>query len=84
MNKIEWETNSCETIGEYQVPYVPNLVDGYNQGSGIKRNSKTKIILKRAIWPLFKLRNDLMIDGFIEWEIGKLIKKLNNVMRIFF
>lgn len=77
MSKIEWTTNDYETIGDYQVAYIPNLIDGYNQGSGIKRNSITKILLKRAIWPLFKLRNDLMVDGFIEWEIGKLIKKNN-------
>jgi len=75
MNKIEWQTNTYETVGEYQVPYVPNITGGYNQGSGIKRNSKSKLILKLTIWPILKLRNDLIVDGFIEREIGKLIKK---------
>lgn len=83
MNKINWETNLYKTIGKYRVPSVSNLIDGYNQGSGIKRTSKTKLMLKRIFWPLVKLRNDLMIDGFIEWEIGKLIKKYITTNSVF-
>ena len=75
MNKIEWQTNAYETVGEHQVPYVLTIADGYNQGSGIKRTSKLKLILKTTVWPMLKLRNNLMVDGFIEWEIGKFIKK---------
>ena len=75
MSKIEWKTNTNETVCEYLVPYVPNLVDGYNQRSGIIRNSKPQLMLKYTIWPLFKFCSDLLVDGFIEWEIGKLIKK---------
>lgn len=75
MNRIDWETDSHEIVGRYQIPTVSNLTDGYNQGPGIKRNSKIRLLVKRAAWVLLKLRNDLMVDGFIEWEIGKLIRK---------
>jgi ubiquinone/menaquinone biosynthesis C-methylase UbiE len=75
MNKIEWLTDTYLTVGDYQIPCASDLTDGYNQGSGIKLNSKLKLMLKRAIWPFWKLHNDLLVDGFIEREIGKLIKK---------
>jgi len=83
MNKIDWETTFYETAGKYRVPAVPNLADGYNQGSGIKRNSEMKLMLKRAAWIPLKLRNDLMVDGFIEWEVGKLIKKYITTKSVF-
>jgi hypothetical protein len=75
MNKIDWQTKTYETVSEYQVPCALNLIDGYHQGAGIKRNAKTKFAFKSAIWPMYKLRNDLLIDGFIEWEAGRLIRK---------
>jgi len=83
MNKIDWKTDSYEIVGEYRVPTVCNLIDGYNQGSGIKRNSKKRVMLKRVAWVLLKLRNDLMVDGFIEWEVGKLIKKYMTASSVF-
>jgi SAM-dependent methyltransferase len=75
MNKIDWLTGTYLTVGDYQIPCASYIVDGYNQGSGIKRNSKLKLMLKRAIWHLWKLRDDLLVDGFIELEIGKLINR---------
>jgi SAM-dependent methyltransferase len=75
MNKIEWQINTYRAVGNHQIPCPPVLEDGYNQGSGIKQSSKLKLALKFAIWPLFKLYGDLLVDGFIEWEIGKLIRK---------
>jgi SAM-dependent methyltransferase len=75
MNKIEWLTDTYRTVGDYQIPCASDLVAGYNQGSGIKLNSKLKLRLKHFIWPLWKLRADLLVDGFIEREIGKLINR---------
>lgn len=75
MNKIEWLTDTYLTVGDHHIPCASDLIDGYNQASGIKRNSKLNLILKRTIWPLWKMRCDLLVDGFIEMEIGKLINK---------
>ena len=77
MNKIKWTTENYLTVGKYRVPCVPDLSRGYNQGAGIKRNSKGKLLLKHVLWGLYKTRNDLLVDGFIEREIGRLIKKRN-------
>jgi ubiquinone/menaquinone biosynthesis C-methylase UbiE len=62
---------------------MANIADGFNQGSGIKSDSTSILKVKRMLWPLFKFRNDLMIDGFIEWEIGKLIKKVLKTDTVF-
>ena len=75
MTKINWHIDRYETVGSYRIPCVPNLKAGYHQGAGIKRSSKTALWLKRLLWPLVKLRADLLTDGFIEREIGRLIKK---------
>jgi len=75
VSKIEWKTDAYETVGPYRIPYVPTITDGYHQGSGIKRNSTAALAAKRALWTLIKLRNDLFVDGFIEREIGRLIRK---------
>lgn len=75
MSKIEWQTDTQITVGSIQIPYDSKVTAGYNQGAGLKKNSKVKLMIKSLIWPTFKLRNDLLIDGFIEKEIGKLINK---------
>ena len=75
MNRIEWNTDQSVDVRGYSISTVADLADGYNQGSGIKPDKTLTLKLKRSLWPIFKLRNDLLIDGFIEWEIGRLIKK---------
>jgi SAM-dependent methyltransferase len=75
MSRISWQLNNYQEVDRYEIPSVPDLEKGYHQGSGIKRNKPLKLLLKTAIWPLWKLRTDLLVDGFVESEIGKLIKK---------
>jgi SAM-dependent methyltransferase len=75
MSRINWQLNNYQKVGRYEIPSVPYLEKGYNQGSGIKRNTPLKLLLKNAVWPLWKLRTDLLVDGFVEREIGKLIRK---------
>lgn len=75
MNRIEWLTDTYLPVGDYKIPCASDLGDGYNQGSGIKPNSKRKLVSKRLLWPLWKLRCDLLIDGFIERNVGILIHK---------
>ena len=76
MNRINWNTNHSVTVGGHHIPCMANIADGFNQGSGIKLDSTNILKVKRMLWPLFKFRNDMMIDGFIEWQVGKLIKKV--------
>ena len=78
MSKIEWTIDTYEYVKNHKISCVPNLVDGYNQGSGIKRISKYKLLLKRVAYPLLKIRNDILVDGFIERTIGQLIINLNS------
>lgn len=75
MSKIKWQIDTSIAVGRYRIPCVPMLADGFNQGNGIKFNTKTKLILKNAVWPIYKLYRDFFIDGFVEWEIGSLIKR---------
>ena len=73
MDKIEWKNSSYETVGGELIPQAQTLGAGYNQESGISRNSPMKLLLKRLLWPLVNLRNYLVIDGFIQREAGRLI-----------
>jgi ubiquinone/menaquinone biosynthesis C-methylase UbiE len=75
VSEIQWTTQSKVNVGEFEVPAAEGLIDGYNQGSGVKINTPLVSAIKSSIYPLFKLHNDLMVDGFIEWETAKLIKK---------
>ena len=75
MSKIAWQTDTRITVGTHHIPYDSKITAGYNQGSGVKKNSQAQLIVKSLIWPAFRLRNDLLIDGFIEREIGKLIQQ---------
>jgi len=75
ISKIEWLTEKHITVADYQIPCASDLKDGYNQGSGVKRSSIQKLMLKRILWPLFKWHNDMLVDGFIEHEVGRLINR---------
>ena len=78
MNKLTWTTTNRILIGEHYIPCVENITDQANQKSGIRRDSKFKLVIKTILWPIVKLRDDLFIDGFIEWAIGRWIKELSN------
>jgi SAM-dependent methyltransferase len=81
--KIKWKTTRYVFVGKHKIPSVYNLEDGYNQSCGIKTDHKLKLFFKAIIWPLLKLRNDLFCDGFIEWEVGRLIKKYVGSLTVF-
>ena len=83
MEKIGWKTNNYKTIGEYQIPCSTSLENGYKQGFGIKLSSKLNLLLKQIAWPFLNFRNAILIDGFIEKEIGKYIKKYISTDSVF-
>ena len=83
MEKIEWKTNNYKTIADHKIPCSSNLEDGFKQGSGIKPSSNLMLFFKQVFWPFLNFRNGLLIDGFIEREIGKYIKKYISTDSVF-
>jgi SAM-dependent methyltransferase len=75
MGRIEWQTSTFQIVERHKIPCVADLEKGFHQGSGIKRNAKIKLLLKQAVWPFWKFRTDLLVDGFVEKEIGRLIRR---------
>lgn len=75
MNKLSWTTTNRISMGRHDIPCSENLHDQRYQAAGIRRASMPKLIVKRILWPAFKLRNDLFVDGFIERDIGRWIKE---------
>ncbi len=76
MKRLNWTTTKKTCIGKYNIPCSEELVAQTNHVAGIRRDSKLKLILKTILWPALNLRNDLLVDGFIERNIGRWIKQL--------
>lgn len=75
MNAIKWNTDKTIAVGPYAIPLGPDVEDGHNQGSGCRRNSPFKRALKQLFYPIMKRREDWFVDGFIEKEVGTLIRQ---------
>ena len=77
MNRLKFKLNQILKIEDYSITYDSKLLNQKNQITGleIKKDSKIKGFIKTILWPVFSLRNNLLVDGFIEREAGKLIKK---------
>ena len=75
MTKIDWHTDTYELVGQYRISRATNLVNDYNQQTGFKRNLSLKYILKKTLWPILELHNNLLVDGFIKRLTVNLINK---------
>ena len=75
MTKISWLTNDALEVGGHQVARVPAGTNGGVFGTGIRPNSNLKLAVKKLLYPLYRTRRYLLIDGFIEREIKRLIEK---------
>lgn len=73
--KIDWHTTKILQVGPHGVPLALDLEEGNGQGAGVRYDSPLKLALKRVVWPAKKLHDKILVDGFIEREIGKLIEK---------
>jgi ubiquinone/menaquinone biosynthesis C-methylase UbiE len=67
MNRLSWLTNEETQVGNHQIPCT--------REAEIRRDEPYKV-LKSALWPIVKLRNDLLINGFIQRDVGKWINEL--------
>ncbi|OLE74415.1 hypothetical protein AUG19_08720 [archaeon 13_1_20CM_2_54_9] len=74
MDRLRWKIEGHVTVGTYSVPSVENASTGGVWLVGIRPDSARAARLKRLVWPLVKLRDDLLVDGFIEWVVGKWIR----------
>ncbi len=72
---IRWQTDECMSVGSFSVPCASGLSGGYNQGFGIKRVSDHRRRIKQLIWPFWNAYQYLLVDGFIERAMGRLIEK---------
>ncbi len=77
MNRLKFKLNQSLKVGDYSIPYDPELTYQKNQiaGSAIRKESKLRSFIKTVLYPVYSLRNYLLVDGFVERKIGKLIKK---------
>ena len=75
MARINWTTEERVPVAGRSIASVVALQDGNRHGAGLKLDSRLKLSVKRLLWPLLKMRNDLLVDGFIESEVGGLIRK---------
>lgn len=83
MNRLTWQTKASVSVGHYEFPCAEGLMDYPNNQAGIRRDSKTKLMVKSFFWPLFSLREDLLINGFIQRTVGEWIRKLVNQNIVF-
>lgn len=75
MTQIHWTVDAVLTLGPHSIPCATQSEDGQSQQDGVKRYTKRGLVLRRVLWPTYKLWLDLFVDGFIEWETGRLIRK---------
>lgn len=74
MSRIEWSAEKHISVGAINLPIADGLEAGHNMGWGIRRHTRTNLGLKSLLWPLKKAHDDYLVDGFVEAEIGKLIR----------
>lgn len=74
MNKLTWTTSKYVPIDRYLIPCSDNLNAQINQDVGVHNDTKTWRTIKRMLYPLLELKDDLLIDGFIERDISRWIK----------
>lgn len=74
-SRICWSTDKFVSIGTERVPCGAALEDGYMQGSGVRQSAPFKMWLKRLLYPILQFRNLLLVDGFVKWTVGKMIRR---------
>lgn len=75
MTKIKWQTRESVTVGGHAVPIASYLGSGFGQDFGVRRHSDWSLAVKKALWPFKKLHDDVLVDGFIETDLGSLISR---------
>lgn len=74
MERIAWRVSQTQSVAGVDVPVADGLTTEDDTGLGIRRQSAATLQLKSLLWPLKKAHDDYLVDGFIEWELGRLIR----------
>ena len=78
MTRLAWQTNKYLDLDGHRIPSSENLADESGWQAGIRRESARSLRFKSIVWPAVKLRDDLFVDGFIEWVAGRWIREATN------
>jgi len=73
--KLSWKTTDTINFKGFSIPCTSNLKSQSNQDWGIRRNTSKISYLAPYLYPILNIRNYLLVDGFIERDIGNLIKR---------
>jgi len=76
-NRLKFKLSKTKNFGALRVLYDKRLAENFRKDSGLI------YVVKSIGWPFLSLRNYWLVDGFIEREIGKLIKKYLNRDSVF-
>jgi SAM-dependent methyltransferase len=76
MSRLAWRTSRTVAVGPHQVPCAEDLPGQANHPGGIRRDYPGMRLVKTIAWPVVCLRDYLVIDGFIEWTVGRWIRQL--------
>jgi ubiquinone/menaquinone biosynthesis C-methylase UbiE len=74
--RLQWKTTAAPLeVAGMKIRCAANLRDGYHQGWGVKRLSGHGVFLRRLVWPGYALFKSLLIDGFIDRDMRRLIRR---------
>ena len=73
--RLEWDAKATISTDDLVVPVSQSLAEQSGQPYGIRRDSPLKQVLKRIFWPLKKLHDDWLVDGFIDASLGRMIRQ---------
>jgi len=76
MSRLEWLTTRAEAVGPHRVPRAEDLPDQANHPGGVRRDTPRLRLVKSLLWPAVSLRDNLIVDGFVERTVGRWIREL--------
>ncbi|SRR6266545_3944040 len=75
MSRLVWTTKQYSHVGGYRLP-IAKIEDTSSRFQPALRTGSREGQRARAIlWPLVRARDGLLIDGFVEWQIGRWIRQ---------
>lgn len=73
--KLFWKTTETIEFRGFSIPCARNLKSQSNQGWGLRKNTSKISYLAPYLYKIVNISNYLLVDGFIERDIGNLIKR---------
>ncbi|HEY0833623.1 MAG TPA: methyltransferase domain-containing protein [Azospirillum sp.] len=73
--RLRWRTDRFVELDGHRIPIAPEVEARPPGWAGLRRQSRRTVAWKRLVWPLYHALLDATGDGFIEWEVGRLLKR---------